>query len=65
MTDEEKADRIAALIREREGYERRGMDDRVAAINADLHALGEKAATPAARAAKRPAAKSQKATETR
>ena len=64
MTDEEKAARIAALIREREGYERRSMDDRVAAINADLRALGENASTPAARAAKRPAA-TRKAKETR
>ena len=64
MTDEEKARHIAGLIREREGYERRGMDDRVRAVDDELHTLGEKASTPAARATKRPAA-TRKAKETR
>lgn len=31
---------IAALLREREGYAARGMDDRVAQVDAQLEALG-------------------------
>ena len=64
MTDEEKARHIAGLIRERKGYELRGMNDRVQAVDDQLRTLGEKASTPAARAAKRPAAP-RKAKETR
>jgi len=33
---------IEALIREREGYVRRGLKDRVAAVDAELAALGHK-----------------------
>ena len=64
MTDEEKARHIASLVNERRGYEMRGLDDRVRAVNDQLRALGEKASTPAARATKRPAA-TRTAKETR
>lgn len=64
MTDEEKARHIASLVNERRGYEMRGLPDRVRAVDAELHSLGEKASTPAARATKRPAA-TRTAKETR
>ena len=56
MTDEEKARHIAGLVMERRGYEIRGLDDRVRAVDDQLRALGQSASTPAARATKRPAA---------
>lgn len=34
---------VAALLREREGYARRGMDKRVAAVDEQLHLRGYKA----------------------
>lgn len=64
MTDEEKARYITGLIREREGYEQRGLDENVREVDEELRLLGEKASAPAARAAKRPAAP-RKAKETR
>lgn len=56
MTDEEKARHIASLVNERRGYEMRGLTDRIRAVDAELHLLGQSASTPAARATKRPAA---------
>lgn len=53
MTNEKRAAQIAALIREREGYERAGNTDRVKACDAALADLGHKAAPPAMRATKR------------
>lgn len=63
MEDNEKAERIAALIRERVGYEQRGLTDRVDAVDAELRAIGAEGATPAKRAAKRPS--TRKTSETR
>jgi hypothetical protein len=56
MTNEERAAYIAAMIEERRGTVARGMDDRTAAIDAELARVGHEGATPAKRAAKRPAA---------
>lgn len=53
MTNEKRKERIAAIIREREGYERSGRADRVKACDAALAELGHKAAAPAARSTKR------------
>jgi hypothetical protein len=62
MNENEKAEQIAALIRERKGYEIRGLADRVASVDAALREIGAEGATPAKRSAKRPAGK---AAETR
>lgn len=56
MTDEERALQIRALIREREGYEARGLGDRAELVNAELRRLGSQAAPPQKRAEKRPIA---------
>ena len=53
MTDQQRQSRIAALIREREGYIRRGLMDRVRDVDAALAALGATGQTPAKRATKR------------
>lgn len=52
---EEQAAYIQALLREREGCERRGLKDRVKLINAELRRYGHQAEKPADRAEKRPA----------
>lgn len=60
-TEEQRETKVAALLREREGYAVRGKDDRIAAVDVELARLGaapvepSPAATPKARAAKRPA----------
>lgn len=56
MTDQERKAKISALLEERRGYEQRGLDDRVAAVDASLRALGAGGRAPAKRAEKRPAA---------
>jgi hypothetical protein len=63
MNENEKAEQIAALLVERRGYEQRGLDDRVSAVNEALRALGAEGAPPAKRAAKRPS--TRKSSETR
>ena len=55
MTDEMREARIRALVEERAGYVVRGLDDRVAEVDAALRALGHGAAPKAKRAEKRPA----------
>jgi hypothetical protein len=50
MTSEQKRDLIAALIRERAGYEQYGHTDRVAEVDAELAKLGHRAKPPAQRA---------------
>lgn len=67
---ETKDPRIAALLREREGYERYGRTDRVKAVDAELERLGhsekptKKAApTRATRESKQTTADSKKAAE--
>lgn len=56
MTDERLENFIAALLRERDGYEMRNDADGVAQVNAELAKVGAKTPAPAKRAAKRPAA---------
>lgn len=53
MTDEQRKEHVAALLSERAQYERRGLTDRVAQVDEQLHAFGADAAAPAKRAAKR------------
>jgi hypothetical protein len=53
VTDQQRQSRIAALIREREGYLQRGLTDRAAEVDAALAALGASGRTPAKRATKR------------
>ena len=53
---EEDRDYIAGLIREREQLERRGLDERVKLVDAELARLGHGAETPQKRAERRPAA---------
>lgn len=55
MSDETKAETIAALIAERRGYVMRGQDDRVKAVDEQLKRYGYEAKPPAARAVKRTA----------
>jgi hypothetical protein len=52
MTDEQKKAHIAALLRERDGYERYGLTERVAEVDAELSRWGHRAQTPAKRATK-------------
>lgn len=54
LDSEQTKDRITALLAEREGYVRYGRDDKVTEVDAQLAALGHKAAAPAKRAEKRP-----------
>lgn len=63
MNEAEKAEKIAALLDEKRGYEMRGLTDRVAAVDAELRAIGAEGAPPAKRAAKRPS--TRKSAETR
>ncbi len=53
MTEEKRKALIAALIRERDGYIRRGLEDRVASVDAELLRLGAEAAHPVRRANRR------------
>jgi len=50
VSDEQAKAHIAALLVEREGYERSGKGDRVKQVDAALSAAGHKAQTPAKRA---------------
>jgi hypothetical protein len=54
MTDEQRAAEIAALIREREVCELRGLTDRAEQITVSLRNLGVLAALPHERAERRP-----------
>lgn len=54
MTKEEKEASIKALLEERRGYVLRGLDDRVAAVDEQLKALGHQAKKPSERAQRRP-----------
>lgn len=56
-SNEQREAQIKALLRELEFYVNRDKPDRVKAINAELRRLGHEAATPAARAQKRPSAR--------
>jgi hypothetical protein len=60
MTNEQRTAYIAGLIEERRAAELNGKPERVSAIDAELVAVGHAAATPAKRAAKRPAATAAK-----
>lgn len=60
MTNEQRQAYISALIDERRAMEQHGKADRIEAINAELAAIGYEGATPAKRAAKRPAATGRK-----
>lgn len=50
MTNEQRKEKIAALLRELHGYERYGREDRAAEVKAQLDALGHRASPPARRA---------------
>jgi hypothetical protein len=50
MSKEQVKEQIQALLREREGYERYGRDDRVKAVDEQLQALGHGGRPPARRA---------------
>lgn len=52
LTKEQTKDYIAALLREREGYERYGNAEGLASVDAELERVGHKAKTPARRATK-------------
>lgn len=65
MTDQQKADYIKALIKERGSCEKRGLTDRVMDIDAELKKVGYEAKTPAKRAESRPRVTRTKKTETR
>lgn len=54
-TNEERAATIQALLKERWGYEVRGLKERVAEVNRILRRLGHEAEKPSERAEKRPA----------
>jgi len=60
LTDEQREDRIGALIRELAGYEQRGDTDRAKQVKTELDRLGAKGKAPQKRAAK---AKPKKRTE--
>lgn len=51
-TNEQNAQRIRALIRERAGYAQRGLTERVKQVDAELKALGAAGKPPAKRATK-------------
>jgi hypothetical protein len=53
MTDEQRAARIAALIRERDGYLARGLAERAEQVSSELRSLGHTAQPPAKRAQRR------------
>jgi hypothetical protein len=52
MSNEQKKEYIAALLREREGYEKYGRTDELAAVDAELKRLGHGGKPPAKRATK-------------
>jgi hypothetical protein len=52
VTDEQKAELIAALVRELEGYEKYGRKDRAAEVKKQLDAIGAEGKPPAKRATK-------------
>lgn len=52
MNKEQTQEYIAALIRERAGYEQYGLKDRVADVDAELKRVGYEAKAPAKRATK-------------
>lgn len=64
MTNEQRANYIAGLIHERNVYEKRGDQDGVEQVNAQLRKIGHDAAAPQKRAERRPAARG-KAKESR
>ena len=53
MTNEEAKAAVAALLRERQGYAARGMDDRVAEVDRILRRYGAEGQPPAKRSEKR------------
>lgn len=57
MSKEDDQATIKALLEERRGYVLRGEDNRVAAVDAQLKALGASAEKKSVRAQKRPAEK--------
>ncbi len=52
MTDEQRKAYIAALLREREGYERYDHAEKVEEVDAELKRVGYQAKTPAKRSFK-------------
>lgn len=56
VSDQERAAMIAALLHERESCEKRGLEDRVSLIDAELARYGHGAGAPAKRAERRPGA---------
>lgn len=52
MTNEQKKEYIAALLREREHYVRYDLPDRLKAVDAELEKVGHKAQAPAKKATK-------------
>ncbi len=65
VSQQEKAQMIRSLLREREGCERRGLDERVKLINLELARYGYASAPPAKRAERRPASGSGMPSEKR
>lgn len=54
QTNEERKDYIAALLREKEGYERQeGKEEQIQAVDAELKRVGYEAKAPSKRAATR------------
>lgn len=51
-TNQQSADYIAALLRERDGYEVHGRTEKVAEVNAELKRIGAQGKPPAKRATK-------------
>lgn len=58
-TKQEREATIKALLRERKGYEERGLSGRVADVDAQLKVLGAEARKPSQRSEQRPAARSR------
>lgn len=56
MTPEQRKAYIAGLLQEREGYARRGLDDRLKAVDAELRRVGAQGKIPKDQAERRPAA---------
>ncbi len=57
VSQQERAQMIATLLRERAGYEARADKGGVDAVDAELRRYGHEAATPAKRSERRPAQK--------
>lgn len=64
MTNEQRTSTINALLHERNIYQKRGDENGVNEVNAELRKLGHDATTPQQRAERRPATQKRK-TETR